>query len=66
MTTRENASEQRKSLTRHLHKPSSALSRKDYVFALEEHEGKVSIGARTITNLRFADGTCAHAKEEGN
>lgn len=23
--------------------------------AMEEHEGKVSIGGRTITNLRFAD-----------
>ena len=24
--------------------------------ALEEHDGKVSIGGRTIDNLRFADG----------
>ena len=24
--------------------------------ALEEHDGKVSVGGRTITNLRFADG----------
>ena len=26
--------------------------------ALEEHDGKVSIGGRNITNLRFADDTC--------
>ena len=32
--------------------------------ALEEHDGKVSIGGRNITNLRFADGIDAIAKEE--
>ena len=32
--------------------------------ALEEHDGKVSIGAGTITNLRFADDIDAHAEEE--
>ena len=32
--------------------------------ALEEHDGKVSIGARNITNLRFADDTDALAQEE--
>ena len=32
--------------------------------ALEEHDGKVSIGGRNITNLRFADDTDALAEEE--
>ena len=32
--------------------------------ALEEHDRKVSIGDRNITNLRFADGTDALAEEE--
>ena len=32
--------------------------------ALEEHDGKVSIGGRTITNLRFAVDTDALAEEE--
>ena len=32
--------------------------------ALEEHEGKVSIGGRNMTNLRFADDTDALAEEE--
>ena len=32
--------------------------------ALEEHDGKVSIGGRNITNLRFADGIDALAEEE--
>ena len=32
--------------------------------ALEEHDGKVSIGGRNITNLRFADDIDALAKEE--
>ena len=31
---------------------------------LEDHEGTVSIGGRTITNLRFADGNDALAEEE--
>ena len=31
---------------------------------LEEHDGKVSIGSRTITNLRFADDIDVLAKEE--
>ena len=29
---------------------------------LEEHDGKISIGGRTITNLRFADGINALAE----
>ena len=32
--------------------------------ALEDHEGTVSIGGRTITNLRFADGINGIAGEE--
>ena len=32
--------------------------------ALEEHDGKVSIGSRNITNLQFADDTDALAAEE--
>ena len=32
--------------------------------ALEDHEGTVSIGGRTITNLRFADDIDGSAEEE--
>ena len=32
--------------------------------ALEEHDGKVSISGRTITNLRFADDINALAEEQ--
>ena len=32
--------------------------------ALEEHDGKVSIGGRTITNLRFANDINALAEEQ--
>ena len=32
--------------------------------ALEEHDGKVSIGGRNITHLRFADDIDALAEEE--
>ena len=32
--------------------------------ALEEHDGKVSIGGRKIINLRFADDIDALAEEE--
>ena len=32
--------------------------------ALEEHDGKVSIGGRNITNLRFADDIDALAEEK--
>ena len=32
--------------------------------ALEEHDGKVSIGGRNITNLRFSDDIDALAEEE--
>ena len=33
--------------------------------ALEDHEGTVGIGGRTITNLRFADDIDGSAEEEG-
>ena len=36
----------------------------DWRFALEIHEGTVSIGGRTITNLRFADDIDGLAGEE--
>ena len=32
--------------------------------ALEEHDGKVSIGGRNITDLQFSDGIDALAEEE--
>ena len=32
--------------------------------ALEEHDGKVSVGGRNITNLRFTDDIDALAEEE--
>ena len=32
--------------------------------ALEEHDGKVGIGGKTITNLQFADDIAALAEEE--
>ena len=32
--------------------------------ALEEHDGKISIGGRNITNLRFADGIDAVAEKK--
>ena len=32
--------------------------------ALEEHDGKVSVGGRNIANLRFADGIDVLAEEE--
>ena len=32
--------------------------------ALEKHDGKVSIGGKNITNLRFADGIDALAEKE--
>ena len=33
---------------------------------IEDHEGTVSIGGRTITNLRFADGLAAEREELAN
>ena len=33
-------------------------------YALEDHEGTVSISGRTVTNLRFADGIIGLAGEE--
>ena len=44
---------------------SEHFSRERIMFdALEEHNGKVSIGGRNITNLRFADDIGALAEEE--
>ena len=40
------------------------ISRKDYNRPFEDHEGTVSIGGRTITNLRFADDINGLAGEE--
>ena len=42
--------------------PLQHISGKDH--ALEDHEGTVSIGGRTITNLRFADDIDSLAGEE--
>ena len=40
------------------------FSRRIMSDALEEHDGKVSIGGRNITNLRFADDIDALAEEQ--
>ena len=46
--------------------PLQHFSRTDRILsdALEEHDWKVSIGGRNITNLRFADDIDALAEEE--
>ena len=44
--------------------PLQQFSRTDHVCAMEEHNGKVSIGGRNITNLCFADDIDALAEEE--
>ena len=44
--------------------PLQHFSRINHADVLEEHDGKVSIGGRNITNLRFADGIDALAEEE--
>ena len=44
--------------------PLQRISGKDHGRRLEDHEGTVSIGGRTITNLRFADDTDGSAGEE--
>ena len=44
--------------------PLQHFSQTDMSDALEEHDGKVSIGGRKITNLRFADDIDALAEEE--
>ena len=48
------------SVTHHL----QHFSRTDHSDALEEHDGKVSIGGRNITNLWFANDIDAVAEEE--
>ena len=40
------------------------ISGQDHGKALKDHEGAVSIGGRTITNLRFADDIDGLAEEE--
>ena len=44
--------------------PLQHFSRTDHADALEEHDGKVSIGGRNINNLRFPDDIDALAEEE--
>ena len=44
--------------------PFQHISGKDRDRRLEDHEGTVSIGGRTITNLRFADDIDGLAREE--
>ena len=44
--------------------PLQHFSRTDHVYALEEHDVKVSIGGRNFTNMRFANDIDALAKEE--
>ena len=44
--------------------PLQHISGKDRENALEDHEGTVSIGGRTVTNLCFADGIDGLAGEE--
>ena len=39
--------------------PLQHFSRTDHSDALEDHDGKISIGGRNITNLRFADARCS-------
>ena len=46
------------------HPPSSTFLKRIMTDALEDHEGIVSIGGRTITNLRFADDIDGLAGEE--
>ena len=44
--------------------PHERISGKDHDRRLEDHEGTVRIGGRTITNLRFADDVDGLAGEE--
>ena len=44
--------------------PHERISGKDHDRRLEDHEGTVRIGGRTITNLRFADDINGLAGEE--
>ena len=46
------------------HTLSNILTEQIISDALEEHEGKVSVGKRNITNLRFASDIDAVAEEE--
>ena len=66
MAAQENGSEQQLESGKDVsfHPPASKFFPKDYSDTLEEHDGKVSIGGRTITDLRFADDIDALAEEE--
>ena len=66
MTAQENGSEQQLESRKDVffHSPSSTFFSKGLSDALEEHDGKVSIGGRTITNLWFVDDIDALAEEE--
>ena len=67
MAALENGSEQKleKGKDVFCHPPSSTfISQRIMSDALEEHDGKVSIGGRNITNLRFANDIDALAEEE--
>ena len=44
--------------------PFQHITRMDRDRRLEDHEGTVSIGGRTIISLRFADDTDCWAREE--
>ena len=61
-----NGSEQQLESDRNVYSlhPLQRISGKDHGRRLEDHEGTVSIGGRTITNLRFADDTDGSAGEE--
>ena len=66
MAAQENGSEQQLESGKDVffHPPSSRSFERIMSDALELHVGKVSIGRRTITNLRFADDIDALAEEE--
>ena len=66
MATQENGSEQQLESGKDVffHPPSSKFLKRIMFDALEELDGKVSIGGRTITNLRFADDIDALPEEE--
>ena len=66
MAERENGLEQQLELGKYVffYPPSSTFFERITSDALEEHAGKVSIGGRNITNLRFADDIDALAEEE--
>ena len=66
MAALENGSEQESEKGKDVfcHPRSSSFLERIMSNALEEYDGKVSIGGRNITNLRFADDIDALAEEE--